>query len=143
MKIGGFVFNINFPICLYNCYVPGSIILVRFMPIESIFSNVCCNTSRYSKYIKAAGTFSRIFQIFDDLECVSFKLPTGVVKYMSYNCYILLGRNSNIFYKRQVAGKAGFFRNLGYKPKVRGVAMNPVDHPHGGRTKTNKPEVSP
>ena len=40
-------------------------------------------------------------------------------------------------------GKAGRSRWLGIRPTVRGTAMNPVDHPHGGRTKTNKPEVSP
>ena len=44
---------------------------------------------------------------------------------------------------KEIYGKAGSLRYRGLKPKVRGVAMNPVDHPHGGRTKTNKPEVSP
>lgn len=40
-------------------------------------------------------------------------------------------------------GKAGINRNFGIRPTVRGVAMNPVDHPHGGRTKTNSPELTP
>lgn len=56
--------------------------------------------------------------------------------------FALLGRNSNIFHSFQVQGNAGINRNYGYRPKTRGVAMNPVDHPHGGRTKSNKPEVS-
>lgn len=47
------------------------------------------------------------------------------------------------FQKFTVTGKSGINRNLGKNVIVRGVAMNPVDHPHGGRTKTNKPEVSP
>ena len=56
-------------------------------------------------------------------------------------CFI--GRNSNVYDKYSVLGnyKNNFF--LKKKQSVRGVAMNPVDHPHGGRTKTNKPEVSP
>lgn len=56
---------------------------------------------------------------------------------------VSLGRASNIFYKNQFFSKAGYNRNLGIRPSVRGVAMNPVDHPHGGRTKTNSPEVTP
>jgi len=54
----------------------------------------------------------------------------------------MLGRNSQIDHKYKIFGKAGFNKILGKKSKVRGVARNPVDHPHGGRTKTNKPEVS-
>jgi large subunit ribosomal protein L2 len=54
-----------------------------------------------------------------------------------------LGRNSNIKNKRQFLTSAGTNVKKGFKSKVRGVAMNPVDHPHGGRTKTNNPEKSP
>jgi large subunit ribosomal protein L2 len=55
----------------------------------------------------------------------------------------MLGRCSNYEYNETNPGKAGHLKTIGIKPKVRGVAKNPVDHPHGGRTKTNKPEVSP
>jgi large subunit ribosomal protein L2 len=53
-----------------------------------------------------------------------------------------LGRNSQTDSRFKVLGKAGTRLLIGKKPKVRGVARNPVDHPHGGRTKTNQPEVS-
>ena len=53
-----------------------------------------------------------------------------------------LGRNSNVFKKYQIYGGSRKLKLLGRRPIVRGVAMNPVDHPHGGRTKTNSPEVS-
>jgi len=56
---------------------------------------------------------------------------------------VTLGRASNIFNDKQFFVKAGHSRKLGFKSKVRGVAMNPVDHPHGGRTKTNSPELTP
>jgi large subunit ribosomal protein L2 len=55
---------------------------------------------------------------------------------------VILGRNSQIDYNYSRFGKAGVNFLFGKKPKVRGVARNPVDHPHGGRTKTNQPEVS-
>ena len=77
------------------------------------------------------------------MEYITFKLPTGATKYLSFNNYVILGRNSNLLNYKQTLGKAGFNRNIGFKSKVRGVAMNPVDHPHGGRTKPSKPEVSP
>jgi len=53
-----------------------------------------------------------------------------------------VGRNSNISKKFNIFGKAGLVKKLGFNSNVRGVAMNPVDHPHGGRTKTNSPQKS-
>lgn len=96
-----------------------------------------------STYIKSNGTFSQLLQINKELNMALIQLPSGDKKYVSLDYLCTLGRNSNIFSKFVVIGKAGLNRNLGKNVTVRGVAMNPVDHPHGGRTKTNKPEVSP
>ena len=120
-----------------------SLILIKFLTIDTIFSNILIGNIKFAKYIKSPGTFTKIFQRFENLEYITFKLPTGSIKYLSFNNYVILGRNSNLFNYKQFFTKAVFNRNLGKKPIVRGVAMNPVDHPHGGRTKTNKPEVSP
>ena len=57
--------------------------------------------------------------------------------------FCITGRVSNLNKKYEIFSKASYNTLLGKKPNVRGVAKNPVDHPHGGRTKTNKPEVSP
>jgi large subunit ribosomal protein L2 len=62
---------------------------------------------------------------------------------VSIFCFVTLGRSSNINHKKEFFTKAGFYRKKGYRPSVRGVAMNPVDHPHGGRTKTSSPEYTP
>ena len=70
-------------------------------------------------------------------------LPTGLVRIISIFCTGTLGRASNISHKNEFFVKAGYSRNNGVRPSVRGVAMNPVDHPHGGRTKTSSPEVTP
>jgi large subunit ribosomal protein L2 len=61
---------------------------------------------------------------------------------ISAYCLIVLGRSNNPFFYKTVVGKCGNNIKRGFKSKVRGVAMNPVDHPHGGRTKTNSPERS-
>jgi large subunit ribosomal protein L2 len=89
------------------------------------------------------GTYCQILDIYDDLNIVLLLLPSGEKKYVSKNSLVTLGRNSNIYYKYIIYGSAGSIFERGRKSIVRGVAMNPVDHPHGGRTKTNKPEVSP
>lgn len=70
-------------------------------------------------------------------------LPSGKEQRVPLTAVAVLGRNSNIKHKREIVGKAGANRASGIRPTVRGVAMNPVDHPHGGRTKTSQPEVSP
>lgn len=56
---------------------------------------------------------------------------------------VTVGRASNIDNLNNFFSKAGYKRKLNYRPNVRGVAMNPVDNPHGGRTKTNSPELTP
>jgi large subunit ribosomal protein L2 len=76
-------------------------------------------------------------------DLVKVQLPTGLIKIISIYCLVTLGRASNYNNKKEFLTKAGFNRNLGFRPIVRGVAMNPVDHPHGGRTKTNSPELTP
>ena len=71
------------------------------------------------------------------------RLPSGKECKAPLTSFAVLGRNSNLRHKRELIGKAGANRLAGIRPTVRGVAMNPVDHPHGGRTKTVQPEVSP
>lgn len=94
-------------------------------------------------YAKAAGTFCQLKDMNVDLNVCKVILPSGDIKISNINLFVKLGRCANIFNKKIVYGKAGFLKFLGKKPKNRGVARNPVDHPHGGRTKTNSPEVSP
>jgi len=78
-----------------------------------------------------------------DLELILIYLPTQTLRWVSFYSTGTIGRVSNINHYNTKPGKAGFNRNRNVRPTVRGVAMNPVDHPHGGRTKTNSPEVTP
>jgi large subunit ribosomal protein L2 len=80
--------------------------------------------------MRAAGTSSVI--ILKQLKYVSIKLASGWQLTLPYNVMTTLGSVSNIYNKFFKFKKAGFKRRLGIRPTVRGVAMNPVDHPHGG-----------
>lgn len=119
----------------------GCFIILKLAPRYCIFSNILMNSS-LPKYARSAGTYLLILKRLKDLNLFILKLPTGIKKYFSGNSLAVMGRNSNHLNKFTVIGKAGANVNQGFKSKVRGIAMNPVDHPHGGRTKTNQPEMS-
>lgn len=120
--------------------LPGSYVLLKFLDKFCIFSNICINN--YSKVSVSAGTFCQLIDFYLDFNLIKISLPSKKCIFVSGYRFVLLGRNSQQQKKFCFIGKAGTCVNLGFKPKVRGVARNPVDHPHGGRTKTNKPEVS-
>lgn len=94
-------------------------------------------------YVRAAGTFAKVLYKTQCCNFLMIELPSGLKKRVSTQYMGVLGRLSNLQHNREVTGSAGFSFLLGRRPSVRGIAMNPVDHPHGGRTNTNKPEVSP
>lgn len=139
-EIGQYNFTSNLPKNFWRNFLPGNLVLLRFITRFSIISNIYINNIR--KYTLANGTFSQIVEIFYDYNLVKIVLPSKYIKICSGWDFAFLGRNSQIDYKYNVLGKAGFNILKGKKSKVRGVARNPVDHPHGGRTKTNQPEVS-
>ena len=70
-------------------------------------------------------------------------LPSKIIKFFKITDICFVGRNDLSNKKLLLPGKAGFNQNIGFKSCVRGVAMNPVDHPNGGRTKSCSPEKSP
>lgn len=94
-------------------------------------------------YALSNGTYTQVLEIYHDIYLVLLKLPSGEEKYVNSFSFCTIGRCYNYFYNKSNFGKAGNLKIIGKKSKVRGVAKNPVDHPHGGRTKTNQPEVSP
>lgn len=114
--------------------------LLKYLSKYSIFSNVCiCG---FRKFALSNGTYCQVLESFFDFNIVKVTLPSKKTKIVSGWGFVLLGRNSQEDYMYNRLGKAGISTLFGKKPKVRGVARNPVDHPHGGRTKTNQPEVS-
>jgi large subunit ribosomal protein L2 len=95
------------------------------------------------KYSRSAGTFCSLLNLNFEKNNAKIVLPSGEIKIISIYCFVTLGRASNINHKLEFYTKAGYSRNKGFRSNVRGVAMNPVDHPHGGRTKTSSPEFTP
>lgn len=100
------------------------------IPTGSYIHNVACTNKGYGKISRSAGTSSRIIQ--KTSENVTIKVSSNEQKLLSLNCYATIGTVSNDLVRLTQIGKAGRSRWLNKRPKVRGVAMNPVDHPHGG-----------
>jgi large subunit ribosomal protein L2 len=141
--MGSIMKSLTYPIRTYKTILLGCRVFLGLLKKRSIVFDVTLHTNTLPKFAKASGTYCHILNVNADLGLVLLKLPSLKKKYFSQNSIGTLGRNSNIFSKFKIQGNAGFNYIKGKKPIVRGVAMNPVDHPHGGRTKTNKPEVSP
>lgn len=97
---------------------------------------ICCNLEikpgKGAKYIRAAGVSGTIIKKEGDL--VYITLPSGKLLEVSKECKVWRGKIGNEEHRNRILGKAGRNRWLGHRPKVRGEAMNPVDHPHGGKS---------
>lgn len=96
-----------------------------------------------AQYVRSPGCKSRLFKFDKEKHVVVMELPSKARKLFSYYSYAFLGAVSNHSNKNFSNGKAGYWRSFGEKSIVRGVAKNPVDHPHGGRTKAIKHQRTP
>lgn len=90
------------------------------------------------QYIRSAGSKGKLVKFDYEKHVVLIQLPSGVRKFFSTYSLASLGGVAFPQKKFTANTRAGFYKNLGKKSKVRGVAMNPIDHPHGGRTKAIK-----
>lgn len=90
------------------------------------------------QYVRSAGCSAKITKFDKSNHTALVMLPSGVQKFFSIYSLLLLGPCALKLKKKTSCTKSGFWRSYGLKPKVRGVARNPVDHPHGGRTKSIK-----
>jgi large subunit ribosomal protein L2 len=103
---------------------------LKLIPVGTFVYNVEIKPGNGSKLARSAGTFVQV--VANDEGYSSIKMPSTEVRKVSQNCYACIGEVSNSEYKLQNFGKAGKSRWKGIRPTVRGSAMNPVDHPHGG-----------
>ena len=118
-------------------------VLLKWLEPKTVFSNIYIIDRKKTIFTKASGCYSIHINISHENNYSRFTLASGVVKILYNYNFVTLGRNSNIHASSITIGKAGINVKLGFKSSVRGVAMNPVDHPHGGRTKTNSPQRTP
>lgn len=122
-------------------YKLGYRMKLKNIPTGSLISNVTNVESNKVSYIKSAGTVGQVIQI--GLQSSKVRLPSGKIIEISSDSFVTLGSIPNEKHNLIYKGKAGRNRNQGSRPIVRGIAMNPVDHPHGGRTNGGRPSVTP
>jgi large subunit ribosomal protein L2 len=122
----------------------GNAMPLRRIPLGAAVHNLELRPGRGGKVARAAGTSAKLIGREEDQAHI--RMPSGEVRIFSVECWATVGEVSNPDHKNVKHGKAGRLRHLGRRPHVRGVAMNPVDHPHGGgegRARVGRPEVSP
>lgn len=118
----------------------GTRTIIKNIPLGSHINNISCANS-ISKFSRAAGTHAQIISI--DSKVITVKLPSSKITTVSPLSFTNIGTCSNEQHMLTSLGKAGIARHKNRRPIVRGIAMNPVDHPHGGRTNGGKPSVTP
>lgn len=115
----------------------GSFMPLFFVPNGSNVYNISFFLSSFSHFSRAAGSFSKLLAKYTSFNLL--KLPSGEHRLVSPNAYGVFGSPSNPEHSEFTFSKAGRARNSGIRPRTRGVATNPVDHPHGGRTQRGRP----
>jgi len=122
----------------------GNALPLSAIPLGIEIHNIELTPGKGAAIVRSAGAAAVIMA--RDGEYVTVKLPSGEIRLIHKTCYATIGRVGNIDHEKVVLGKAGRKRWLGVRPTVRGVAMNPVDHPMGGgegRTSGGGHPVSP
>jgi large subunit ribosomal protein L2 len=123
---------------------PGNSLPLRSIPLGTIIHNIELKIGKGAQLARSAGTFAQLMS--KEGKYSQVKLPSGEVRLILQDCYATIGQVGNTDHENVNIGKAGRSRWLGKRPKVRGVAMNPVDHPHGGgegRTSGGRHPVTP
>nr|ANP26254.1 ribosomal protein L2 [Monotropa hypopitys] len=110
----------------------GNALPLTNMPLGTSIHNIEITLGRGGQLVRAAGTRAKL--IAKEGKSATLKLPSGEVRLISQNCSATVGQVGKGGLNRKSLGKAGSKRWLGKRPVVRGVVMNPVDHPHGGGT---------
>ena len=122
--------------------LPGNAMAFRHIPPGTMVHNLELYPGRGGQVVRSAGGSAQLLSKEGDLALV--KLPSGEVRKFSVDCMATVGQVGNVDHENVTYGKAGRTRWHGKRPTVRGVAMNPVDHPHGGgegRVKGNHPQT--
>ena len=108
----------------------GNALPLDSIPLGALIHNIELRPGRGGKMARSAGNSAQLMA--KEGNYVTLKLPSSEMRMVRKDCYATIGVLGNSEYKNLSTGKAGRTRYLGIKPTVRGVTMNPVDHPHGG-----------
>ena len=111
-------------------YEIGNALPLSRIPLGTEVHNIELIPGRGGQIVRAAGTYAQV--VAKEGDYVTLKLPSKEVRMVRKECYATIGKVGNADARNLKLGKAGRKRHLGRRPQVRGSAMNPVDHPHGG-----------
>lgn len=120
---------------------PGNVMPLKNMPVGTIIHNIELQPGRGGQIARSAGCYAQL--IGKEGVYAQVRLNSGEVRLIRLECVATVGAVSNQDNQNTSLAKAGRARWLGRRPSVRGIAMNPVDHPHGGRTNGGRNPVSP
>jgi large subunit ribosomal protein L2 len=122
----------------------GNALPIKNIPVGTVIHNIELHPGEGGKLVRSAGVSAQLMAKEDQYAQV--RMPSGEVRRIHINCRATIGQLGNVEHENQVIGKAGRSRHLGKRPAVRGIAMNPVDHPHGGgeaRSTSGRPPTTP
>jgi large subunit ribosomal protein L2 len=108
----------------------GNALPLARIPLGTQIHNIELVAGRGGQIVRSAGTAAQLLA--KEGEMATIRLPSGEVRRVRAVCMATIGQVSNLDHENQKIGKAGRNRHLGRRPSVRGVVMNPNDHPHGG-----------
>jgi large subunit ribosomal protein L2 len=108
----------------------GNCVPLKNVPVGQEIHNLEMEPGRGAQLVRSAGTAAS--SMGSSGKRVQVKMPSGEIRLLNENCYAVIGQVSNVSHENVVLGKAGRKRWLGRRPHVRGIVMNPVDHPNGG-----------
>lgn len=109
---------------------PGNALKIKDIPVGTLIHNIELQPGRGGQLVRAAGNAAQLMAKEDKYSQV--RLPSGEVRMISLECMATIGQVGNTEHENISIGKAGRKRHMGFRPTVRGVVMNPCDHPHGG-----------
>ena len=122
----------------------GNCLPIKNIPLGTVIHNVELRPGEGGKLVRSAGSAAQLMAKEGDYAQV--RMPSGEVRRVLMVCRATIGQLGNLDHENVVIGKAGRIRHMGKRPSVRGIAMNPVDHPHGGgeaRSTSGRPPTTP
>jgi large subunit ribosomal protein L2 len=122
----------------------GNCLPLKNIPVGTVIHNIELRPGQGGKLVRSAGGAAQLMA--KETEYAQVRMPSGEVRQILVVCRATIGQLGNLEHENEIVGKAGRQRHRGIRPTVRGIAMNPVDHPHGGgeaRSTSGRPPTTP
>jgi len=122
----------------------GNCLPLKNIPVGTVIHNIELRPGQGGKLVRSAGGAAQLMA--KETEYAQVRMPSGEVRQILVVCRATIGQLGNLQHENEIVGKAGRQRHRGKRPTVRGIAMNPVDHPHGGgeaRSTSGRPPTTP